>query len=112
MNRFLALFFVLFSRNALAITSITPNTPNGLYICDTYCYTYMKDDIWLNDQLVGAICDNNTDSLHTLSSLSCYSLLKDQNDNYIKMSWIEKLCNSKIITCHINCTENNFTCIM
>jgi len=112
MNSILALFFVLFSPITVAITSITSNTPNGLYICDTYCYTYMKEDIWLNDKLVWAICDNNTDSFHTLSSLSCYSLLMDQNDNYIKMPWIEKLCNSKIITCRINCTENNFTCIM
>lgn len=97
--------------NSYAIIRDTPYNTNGLYICDTYCYSDMpNDDIWIDSDYIDNTCYNN--KLHTISNLSCYGLLIDKNNYRSKQPWIENLCTSNIITCELDCSNNDFLCIM
>ena len=101
------MYFSILKSCMTLITSITPNTNKGLYLCDTYCYTYMSSKLWLDEKY---ICDVKNKSLY-FTNLSCYDLLLNKSDNYVKPPWIEKNCLKKNLNCYISCNPYTSLCI-
>ena len=109
------LFVTLF-----ADTYYLENVDDGIYMCNTYCFTYAKNKISLdkflcdNIYVMSSIDEGRESRIFDITNTSCNKLyemsLNDKIYRYTNPPYIEKFCEAKIINCNAQCNPYRLNC--
>ena len=113
------IYTVIFTIISTIFTS-TDKVRDGLYICNTYCFTYAEKKISLNHYLCNNIYTTSCYSFgwnttnFTIKNVSCNDLYQlsfnGKPYRYTNPPYIEKYCIEKNINCNIECNPYKLNC--